>query len=208
MSSQASIYCLGARVSILLELYTVPDCSQTENIHFTYFLFNENVIQQGFWIVGWHFHKIHQTLLILFIYLFCFPGPHLWHMEVPRLGGPIGASAAGLHHSYSNAGSGLRLQPNTTALRNTRSLTHWARTGIEPATSWFLVRFVSAAPWWELQTLLTLKAVDMTWKSRILEEVFFFFFFSFFSASPGQGLNLSHSSDPSHSSVNAGSFNH
>ena len=26
------------------------------------------------------------------------------------------------------------------------SLTHWARPGIEPSTSWFLVRFVSAAP--------------------------------------------------------------
>ena len=22
----------------------------------------------------------------LFIYLFCFLGPHLWHMEIPRLG--------------------------------------------------------------------------------------------------------------------------
>ena len=48
-------------------------------------------------------------------------------MEVPRLGGPIGAVAAGLHHSHGNAGS----------------LTHGARPGIEPATSWFLVGFVN-----------------------------------------------------------------
>ena len=42
---------------------------------------------------------------------FVFLGPHLWHMEVPRLGCPIRAVAAGLHHSYSNARSESRLQP-------------------------------------------------------------------------------------------------
>ena len=34
-----------------------------------------------------------------------FLGLHPWHMEVPRLGGLIGAVAAGLHHSHSNSGS-------------------------------------------------------------------------------------------------------
>ena len=34
----------------------------------------------------------------------------------------------------------------TTAHSNARSLTHWARPGIKPATSWFLVGFVSAEP--------------------------------------------------------------
>ena len=48
--------------------------------------------------------------------------------------GLIGATAAGLHHSHSNVGS----------------LTHWSRPGIEPSTSWFLVGFVSTAPWREL----------------------------------------------------------
>ena len=43
-------------------------------------------------------------------------------------------TAAGLCHSHSNS----------------RSLTHWARPEIEPTTSWFLVRFVSAAPQREL----------------------------------------------------------
>ena len=32
-------------------------------------------------------------------------------MEVPRLGVPIGATAAGLHHSHSNMGSEPHLQP-------------------------------------------------------------------------------------------------
>ena len=31
----------------------------------------------------------------------------------------------------------------TTAHRNARSLTHWTRPGIQPATSWFLVGFVN-----------------------------------------------------------------
>ena len=38
----------------------------------------------------------------------------------------------------------------TTAHSNTRTLTHWVRPRIEPATSWFLVRFISTAPWWEV----------------------------------------------------------
>ena len=46
--------------------------------------------------------------------------------------GQIGASAASLHHSHSNAGSELHLQPNNTA-----------RPGIEPASLWILVRFVN-----------------------------------------------------------------
>ena len=45
------------------------------------------------------------------LYVFAFYGPHLQHMEVPRLGGQIGATAAGLHHSPSNAGSEPPLQP-------------------------------------------------------------------------------------------------
>ena len=26
------------------------------------------------------------NIMRVFIYLFCFLGPHLWHMEIPRLG--------------------------------------------------------------------------------------------------------------------------
>ena len=38
----------------------------------------------------------------------------------------------------------------TTAHGNARSLTHWARPGIEPVSSWMLVRFSSPEPWWDL----------------------------------------------------------
>ena len=42
----------------------------------------------------------------------------------------------------------------TTAHGNARSLTDWARPGIRPTTSWFLVGFVSPAPWWEFQDFI------------------------------------------------------
>ena len=90
---------------------------------------------------------VFHSLVIFFFFKFL--GPHPWHMEVPRLGVktelqlPAFARATAmqdpsricdLHHS----------------LGNTRSLTHWARPGIEPEISWFLVRFVSTMPRWEL----------------------------------------------------------
>ena len=40
-----------------------------------------------------------------------------------------------------------------TAHGSTRSLTHWARPGMEPASSWMLVRFVTTEPWRELWAL-------------------------------------------------------
>ena len=62
----------------------------------------------------------------------------------------IRAAAASLYHSRSNAGSEPRLQPTPQFKVNTRSLTHWARPRIEPASSWMLIRFVSTEPQCEL----------------------------------------------------------
>ena len=61
-------------------------------------------------------------------------------MEVPRLG----------------VKSELQLPAYAIAHGNVGSLTHWARPGIKPSTSWFLVGFFSAAPWQELWSLLNL----------------------------------------------------
>ena len=41
------------------------------------------------------------------------------------------------------------LPPGTSNFCNTWSLTHWVRRGIEPASSWILVRFITAEPQWE-----------------------------------------------------------
>ena len=73
----------------------------------------------------WIFVILHNEFFFFF-----FLGLHLRHMEVPRLG----------------VWSELQSLAYTTAQGNTGSLTHWARPGIKPATPWFLVRFVSAAP--------------------------------------------------------------
>ena len=43
---------------------------------------------------------------------------------------------------------------HTRAHGNTRSLTHWARPGIEPSTSWFLVGFISHWAMTEFQFLV------------------------------------------------------
>ena len=54
----------------------------------------------------------------------------------------------------------------TRAHRNAGSLTHWARPGIEPAISWFLVGCVSAAPQGELQVegnVMQRKMVHLFW---------------------------------------------
>ena len=82
---------------------------------------------QGF---GLYFmHTISFYFFIFLLFFFFRAPPEAYGGSQPR--SLIGATAAGLHHSHSNNGS----------------LTHGVRPGIEPATSWFLDRFVSTAPW-------------------------------------------------------------
>ena len=79
-----------------------------------------------------------------FFFIFFFLGPYLWHMEVLRLGveskpQPLQCQIRAVSSTY------------TTSCSNAGSLTHWVRPGIEPTSSWILVRFVSAVTQWELQ---------------------------------------------------------
>ena len=89
--------------------------------------------------------------------------------------GLIRAAATSIRQSHSNAGSEPRLQPTpqpqqhtiqaacvtyTTAHGNTGSLNPWVRPGIEAATSWFPVGFVSTAPWQELPSFLIIHLND------------------------------------------------
>ena len=60
--------------------------------------------------------------------------------------GRITAATASLHHSHSQAESEPHLQPTP---QLTPILNPLSEAGIEPATSRFLVRLVSAAPLWE-----------------------------------------------------------
>ena len=88
-------------------------------------------------------------LLLLLLLLFFFL---LFRAEPMAYGssqgwGRIGAVAAGLHHSQ-----GIRVTSTTytTAHNNAGSLTHWARPGIVPTSSWILVRLLTSQPWWKL----------------------------------------------------------
>ena len=57
--------------------------------------------------------------------------------------GRIGAAATGLYHSLGNVRSESSLTYTAAAHSNTGSLTHWAKPGILPASSWILVGFVN-----------------------------------------------------------------
>ena len=63
--------------------------------------------------------------------------------------GQIGAVAA-VYTTDTQQGIQAASATYTTALGNTRSLTHWVRPGIKPGSSWMPVRFVSAEPQWKL----------------------------------------------------------
>ena len=80
---------------------------------------------------------------------FLFWGPHLWHMEVARLG--VESELQLLAYVTAMAMWDPSLSSTyTRAHGNARSLTYWARPGIEPASSWILSRFLTTEPWWEL----------------------------------------------------------
>ena len=76
--------------------------------------------------------------------------------------GRIRTTAASLHHSHSNSGSKPCLWPIPQFMAMPDHLTYWVRPGIEPTSSWMLIRFVSTAPQWELQKSPSLKILKQT----------------------------------------------
>ena len=104
-------------------------------------------------------------IIIIIIIIIVFLGLLPQHMEVPSLGGLIRAVATSLHHSSQQ----LRIQAASatyiTAHGNAGFLTPWARPGIRPKTSWFLVGVVihGAEPRWELPSLPTLDGHWSVW---------------------------------------------
>ena len=84
----------------------------------------------------WFSHEISNVIvdnrfyqLFSFFFLLFRATPTAYGSSQAR--GRIGAVAAGLCHSHSNTGS----------------LTHWARPGIEPSSSWILVGFNTTEPY-------------------------------------------------------------
>ena len=78
------------------------------------------------------------THICSFFLLFRAAGVAYGSSQARELMHVIGATPASLHHSHCN----------------TRSLIHQARPGIEPTSSWILVRFISTEPQWELPHII------------------------------------------------------
>ena len=92
-----------------------------------------------------------QRLIIDWL-IFCFLGPHLWHMEVSRLGVEWELQPQPMPQPQQQ-GIWATSATYTSAHSNAGSLTHWARPGMESASSWILVGFVSTKP--GLEPLIT-----------------------------------------------------
>ena len=100
-----------------------------------------------------HFCQNPSGLFCLFFFFYFRAAPVAYANS--QATGWIRAAPTGLHHSHSKAGSTRATSPTyTTAHSNTRSLTHWARPGIESASSWILVKFITTEPQQELPSWL------------------------------------------------------
>ena len=96
---------------------------------------------------------LHNTYYkIYYVYLYCiYLGPHLWHMDVPRLGVESELHLLACTSATGNSRLELHLWPTPHLMAMSDHLTHWARPGIKPTSSWILVRLITAEPRWELQ---------------------------------------------------------
>ena len=95
--------------------------------------------------------SLYFILFYFILFCFCFLVPHPQHIEVPRLGVELELQLP----RYATA-TATQDSTYTAAHANAISLTHWARAGVKPTSSWMLVRFSSAEPWWELPTISSL----------------------------------------------------
>ena len=86
--------------------------------------------------------RLRSLHTILFVYLFGFLGPHPWHMKVARLGSNQSYSCWPKPQSWQRQIRAMSVI-YATAHDNARSLTHWAGPGIDPTSSWILVRFIT-----------------------------------------------------------------
>ena len=82
----------------------------------------------------------------LFFFFFCLFGATPIANGGSQARGQLGIVAAG----HSNAGSKPRLECIHHSSWQHQILSSLSKPGIEPVSSWILVRFISTEPWWEL----------------------------------------------------------
>ena len=120
---------------------------KTSNISCCFLELNIGTVDRLFYFIFWSFFRA---------------APEAYGGSQAR--GLIGAVAAGLCHSHSNTRSEAHLQPTyTTAHSNAGSLTHWMRPGIEPASSWILIKCISTEPRRELLLVIFNVISEILW---------------------------------------------
>ena len=139
-----SVFCFsGTSIILWLDLYPVSLPMILFSSFKTYILYSERDFQiylrNGILTWGW-LETISFVFLSFFhFFFFCFLG---LHVEVPRLGSNWSYSCWPMPQPQQ-----CRIQAisenYTTAHGSAGFLTHWARPGIKPATSWILVGFGS-----------------------------------------------------------------
>ena len=102
----------------------------------------------------------------MLLLLLLFRAAHMAHGN-SQARGQIRATAACLHHSHSNVGSKLHLGLTPQLTTTLDPLSRWVSSGIEPASSWILVGFISAVPQQELHNFFFSFYVLVTlWRVR------------------------------------------
>ena len=90
-----------------------------------------------------------SCFLFLCLFVFVFLGLHPWHVDAPKLGVELELQLPAYTTVTATRDPSHLWDPHHRPGQH-RILTHWARFGIEPATSLLLVRFISAGPQGEL----------------------------------------------------------
>ena len=85
-------------------------------------------------LVNVAFVNMMRIFHVCFCFCFAFLGPHLWHRARGWISYSVPANATAMATPDPSRGCKL----HTTAHGNTGSLTHWARPGIKPVSSWII----------------------------------------------------------------------
>ena len=111
--------------------------------------------------------------------------------------GQFGAAASGLHHSHQQPGIWIASMTYTTGHRQPWThLTHWATSWKEPVSSWVLVWFITAEPWWKLWIGALIKGPKEFLFSHVTAPNYsqnrdsFFFLFKYADSSLGNNMEI------------------
>ena len=84
-----------------------------------------------------------KILLLFCLFVFFFLGPHWQHMEVPRLEVQSELQLLAYARAWAMPDPSCVCDLHRSSRQRAGSLTHWAKLGIEPISSWILVGLVN-----------------------------------------------------------------